>query len=146
MARRLLSRRLRTSTTAPIAVAAAQHVGSNCKFIASSQPSRYARRATRCPPELPCARRTLIVPYTAGSTAHLTGRITDQKHTKAFRQPFIVVSRPGARGQIGTGPLARAAPDHLTLSFATCASYSLAPRLYRKIAFDPGKDFPRCRS
>src|SRR3977135_2249851 len=55
--------------------------------------------------------------------------------------PFVVENRPGAGQQIGVNAVARAAPDGYTLLVATSSAMAINPTLYKKIAYDPVKDF-----
>lgn len=81
----------------------------------------------------------VIVPYGAGGIADVFGRLTADRLTKAFGQPFIVESRPGAGGSIGTGAVAKATPDGYTLLFAGGAQLSVVP-LMQTLSYDPLKD------
>jgi len=83
----------------------------------------------------------IIVPWTAGGTADLLARLTGQKLSSALGQPFVADNRPGAGGLIGTDIVAKAPADGYTLLLGTTAPNSVAPSLYKKIPFDPLKDF-----
>ena len=54
---------------------------------------------------------------------------------------FVVENRPGAGQQIGVNAVAKAAPDGYTLLMATSSAMAINPTLYKKIAYDPVKDF-----
>ena len=54
---------------------------------------------------------------------------------------FVVENRPGAGQQIGVNAVAKAAPDGYTLLMATSSAMGVNPTLYKKIAYDPVKDF-----
>ena len=54
---------------------------------------------------------------------------------------FVVENRPGAGQQIGVNAVAKAAPDGYTLLMATSSAMAVNPTLYKKIAYDPVKDF-----
>ena len=81
----------------------------------------------------------LIVPYAAGGTGDIIGRLVGGKLTEVLGQSVIVENRPGAGGDIGAEMTARSAPDGYT---AVIAATSLAsnPSLRRKMPFDPLKD------
>jgi tripartite-type tricarboxylate transporter receptor subunit TctC len=81
----------------------------------------------------------LIVPYAAGGTGDIIGRLMGGKLADVLGQSVIVENRPGAGGDIGAEATARAAPDGYT---AVIAATSLAsnPSLRKKMSFDPVKD------
>src|SRR5688572_8342426 len=83
----------------------------------------------------------IVVPWTAGGTADTLARIVAQRLSESLGQQVLADNRPGARGQIGTDLVAKAAPDGHTLLLATTAPNSTAPSLYSKLAYDPLKDF-----
>lgn len=81
----------------------------------------------------------LINPFTPGGSVDIVARAVAQELTKAWGQPVIVDNRPGAGTTIGTGIVARAAPDGYTL-LATTATIAVNVSLYRNLSFDPVKD------
>jgi tripartite-type tricarboxylate transporter receptor subunit TctC len=81
----------------------------------------------------------VVVPYGPGGIADVFGRITADRLTKVLGKPFIVESRGGAGGAIGTEYVVRSAPDGYTLYFAGGAQFSVVP-LMRKLPYDPIKD------
>jgi tripartite-type tricarboxylate transporter receptor subunit TctC len=83
----------------------------------------------------------IIVGFAPGGATDLTARLVGQQLTESWKQPVLVENRPGASGMIGAELVARAAPDGYTLIMATQTSHAVAPSLYRKIAYDPVKDF-----
>src|SRR5260370_15183442 len=54
---------------------------------------------------------------------------------------FVVGNRPGAGQQVGVKAVAKRAPDGHTLLMATSSAMAVNPTLYKKIAYDPVKDF-----
>jgi tripartite-type tricarboxylate transporter receptor subunit TctC len=60
---------------------------------------------------------------------------------KHLGQPVIVENRAGAGGTLGSGVVARAAPDGYTVLLGSVATHAIAPGLYRKLAYDALKDF-----
>lgn len=83
----------------------------------------------------------VIVPYTAGGPADLVARLIAQKLGTALGQAVVVENRGGADGAIGSGMVARAAPDGYTLLFGTNQTHGANPSLKRKLPYDPVKDF-----
>jgi tripartite-type tricarboxylate transporter receptor subunit TctC len=83
----------------------------------------------------------VIVPYVAGGAADIFGRTLAQKLGDALKQPFIVENRGGANGGIGTDLVAKSAPDGYTLLATASGPITVNPVLYRKVPYDPIRDF-----
>jgi tripartite-type tricarboxylate transporter receptor subunit TctC len=83
----------------------------------------------------------IIVPFAAGSTTDLLGRLVAQRLAEALGQAVVVENRPGAGGNIGTEAAARAAPDGHTLLMGAASTNAINPSLYRSLRFDPFRDF-----
>lgn len=83
----------------------------------------------------------LIVPFGAGGTTDILGRVLGQKLGDALGQTVIVENRPGANGNIGSDAVAKAAADGYTLLFAADATLVINPSLYRQLPFQPERDF-----
>lgn len=81
----------------------------------------------------------MIVPFPAGSSPDLIARIVTEKLAAVLGQPVVVENRPGAGGNIGTGLVAKAAPDGYTLLFTINGPLVTAPSLYRHLSYDPMK-------
>jgi tripartite-type tricarboxylate transporter receptor subunit TctC len=81
----------------------------------------------------------VVVPYGPGGIADVFGRITADRLTKMFGKPFVVESRGGAAGAIGTEYAARSPPDGYTLYFAGGGQFSVVP-VMQKLNYDPIKD------
>jgi tripartite-type tricarboxylate transporter receptor subunit TctC len=84
---------------------------------------------------------TLVVPFPAGSTTDLVGRILADKLGDALGQRVVVDNRGGAGGSVGSEAVARAEPDGYTLLMGTIGTHSINPYVYPKISYDPVKDF-----
>jgi tripartite-type tricarboxylate transporter receptor subunit TctC len=83
----------------------------------------------------------VVVPFAAGGTADLLGRLTAKKLGEAFKESFVVENRPGAGGALGSELAAKAPADGYTLLVSGVASHVLAPALPRGVPYDPLKDF-----
>jgi tripartite-type tricarboxylate transporter receptor subunit TctC len=83
----------------------------------------------------------LIVSFTPGGGADLTARVVGQKMGEAMKQPFVVENRPGANGSIGAAAVATATPDGYTMLLTDRGALGVNPSLYKKLAYDPTKDF-----
>jgi tripartite-type tricarboxylate transporter receptor subunit TctC len=82
-----------------------------------------------------------VCPYAAGGAADIFSRTVGQKLGEALGQTVIVDNRPGANGGIGTELVARAQPDGYTLLLGNSGPMTVNPVLYKKVAYDPVKDF-----
>ncbi len=80
-----------------------------------------------------------IVPFGAGSTIDVIGRIVLDPLSAALGQPIIVENRGGAGGSIGSAYVAKAEPDGYTLLIHASA-HSAAPAAYPNAPYDAGKD------
>ena len=84
---------------------------------------------------------TLIVPTAAAGGTDTLARVFGEALGKSLGQPVVIDNRPGANGILGTEQAARAAPDGYRLLFTYAAAMVVNPSLYRKLPFDPLKDF-----
>ena len=84
---------------------------------------------------------TIVVPQAPGGTNDTVARILAQKLGVLSGQRVIVDNRPGAGGNIGTDFAARATKDGYTLLLTISSTQAINPALYKKIPFDPVKDF-----
>ena len=82
-----------------------------------------------------------ICPYVAGGAGDIFTRTIAQKLTEALGHSVVVDNRPGANGGIGTELVAKAAPDGHTLLMGNSGPLAVNPALYRKVPYDPVKDF-----
>ena len=79
-----------------------------------------------------------IVPFGAGSTIDVIGRIVLESLSAALGQPIVVENRGGAGGSIGTAVVAKAEPDGYTLLIHASA-HSAAPAAYPNAPYDAGR-------
>ena len=84
---------------------------------------------------------TLVVPFTAGGTTDMFGRILAQGLQQKYTTPFVVDNRAGAGGNIGAAMVARAAKDGHTLLVGTVSTHAINPFIYKNLAHDTEKDF-----
>lgn len=83
----------------------------------------------------------MIVPFAAGGTADIVGRLLASCMQNALGQPVVVENRGGAGGTIGTDVAAKAAPDGYTIILHTVSSAVLNGFLYRNLPYDARRDF-----
>jgi len=84
---------------------------------------------------------TIMVGSTPGSTTDGLARALGAVITKETGQPVIVDNRAGASGGIAAQATARAAPDGYTLFITTNTTQAANPHLFKKLVYDPIKDF-----
>lgn len=82
----------------------------------------------------------LILPFGAGASTDIIGRIFAQRFSEAWGQTLVVDNRPGAGGIMGTELAARAAPDGYNI-FTFGINQTITPQLYKKLPYDPLRDF-----
>jgi tripartite-type tricarboxylate transporter receptor subunit TctC len=82
-----------------------------------------------------------LVPFPTGSLPDQLARMVAQELHESLGQPFIVENKPGAVGTVGTAEGARAAPDGYTIVMTTNSTLAAAGALYKKLQYDPVKDF-----
>ena len=82
----------------------------------------------------------LVLPVTPGGGADVIARAVGQRVGAALGQPIVIDYRGGAGGNIAAEIVAKAEPDGHTLVMVL-SSFAINPSLYRKVAFDPVKDF-----
>lgn len=82
----------------------------------------------------------LVVPFPAGGSADLSARLVAE-HLRAAFGPTIVENKPGAGGNIAAADAARSAPDGSTLFVGTNGTQTINASLYRRLPFDPERDF-----
>jgi len=84
---------------------------------------------------------TIVVPLAAGTGMDAIVRLYADRLTQSLGKPVIIDNRPGAATMLGTAAVATAPPDGYTLLVATSSAMAINPVLYKKIAYDPEKDF-----
>ena len=83
----------------------------------------------------------IIIPFPPGNTMDIMARLIGPKISERLGQNVIVDNRAGGAGQIGLEVGARAAPDGYTLIGGQGGNLVVAPHTYKKIPYDPIKDF-----
>lgn len=84
---------------------------------------------------------TLVVPFPAGGALDIVARALAEEMRKPLGQTVIVDNRAGAGGTVGSGLVARAAPDGDTILLGSVATHAIAPGVYRNLPYDALKDF-----
>ena len=83
----------------------------------------------------------IVVPQTPGGASDALARIMAQKLSEKWGQSVVVENRAGAGGNVGMEVVAQSAPDGHTLLMSYAGSHAINPALYKKLPFDPVKDF-----
>jgi tripartite-type tricarboxylate transporter receptor subunit TctC len=83
----------------------------------------------------------MIVPYPAGGTTDLLGRLIADQLKSGFGATIIVENKPGAGTTLGAEQVAKAEPDGYTLLMATSTTLAINKTLYKNLPYDPVKDF-----
>lgn len=82
-----------------------------------------------------------VVPFPAGGGTDYIARALAQRLSTSVGQPVIVDNRAGASGIIGCDSVAKSAPDGYTVLIAGVGELTISPSLYKKLPYDPIKDF-----
>ena len=83
----------------------------------------------------------VIVPFAAGTGTDILARIVTEELRTAWGANFVIDNRAGASGQIAAELVAKANPDGYTLFLSTNTPHSANPYLFKKINYDPIRDF-----
>ena len=83
----------------------------------------------------------IVVPFAPGGTTDILARAIAPELSKAFGQQFVVENRAGAGGNIGAEMVSRSQPDGYTLLMGTVGTHGINKWVYKKMGFDPQKDF-----
>src|SRR2546427_7192 len=79
----------------------------------------------------------VVIPFAVGSVSEAIFRTISPGVETNLGQRFVVESKPGADGAIGTGEVVRAAPDGYTLLLGPTAVYAVTPHMFKTLGFDP---------
>jgi tripartite-type tricarboxylate transporter receptor subunit TctC len=91
--------------------------------------------------EFPSRPIKLVIPYAAGGPTDIFGRLVAEYLGKDLKQAVFVENKPGAQGAIAAEMVAHAAPDGYTLFGTSGSVIILNPLLYKKLSYDPVRDF-----
>lgn len=84
---------------------------------------------------------TFVVPFAAGSATDSLARAVGQAVAAKGGQPVVVDNKAGASGQIAAQQVAKAAADGYTVLITTNTTHAANEHLYKKLSYDPLKDF-----
>jgi tripartite-type tricarboxylate transporter receptor subunit TctC len=97
--------------------------------------------AAAAPADFPTRPIRFVVPFGAGGTSDIIGRILSARMADGLAQRLVIDNRGGAGGAIGTDIVAKAQPDGYTIVLASNGTHAIVPYLYKKPPYDPIKDF-----
>src|SRR6266478_3375144 len=102
-----------------------------------------ALAAPRAPAQATYPNRTIkmIVPYPTGGTTDFLGRLIADRLRTGLSATVIVENKPGAATSLGAEQVAKSEPDGYTLLMATSTTLAINKTLYKKLPYDPVKDF-----
>ena len=84
---------------------------------------------------------TMVIPFAAGGSTDVVGRIVAEKMGNALGQQVVVQNVGGAGGSLGAGNVARADADGYTILMGTISTHTLNPLILKQKPYDPVKDF-----
>lgn len=83
----------------------------------------------------------VIVPFPPAGNTDVYARPIARKLSEMYGQQMIIDNRPGAGGSIGMDLAAKAPPDGYTLVWGSTSTHGVGPNVYKKLPYDPVRDF-----
>jgi tripartite-type tricarboxylate transporter receptor subunit TctC len=83
----------------------------------------------------------MVVPFVAGGPTDIVARAMGARMGELLGQQFVVENRGGAGGNLGADAVAKSPSDGYTLLMATVSTHAINPGLYKKMPYDPVRDF-----
>ena len=101
----------------------------------------FAALLSLCPPtraqdSYPSKTITMIVPFAAGGSTDVIGRLVAEALRAVLGQSVVVDNRGGAGGSLGTAAIAKALPDGYTIGMGTASTLAINPATYKSLPFD----------
>ena len=91
--------------------------------------------------EWPARPVRIVTAFGAGSASDIVARMIAEDLQSTFKQPFVVDNKPGASGILAAEMVAKSPADGYTLFLTTNTANSVNPHLFKKLPYDPIKDF-----
>jgi tripartite-type tricarboxylate transporter receptor subunit TctC len=111
----------------------------SCKALAAAAFALCAFQAKAADP-YPSQPIKWVVPFPPGGAMDTMARTLGERLSASMKQPVIIENRPGAGGAIGSGMVAKAAPDGHTMMIVSIG-HAVNPSIYPKLAYDATRDF-----
>ena len=83
----------------------------------------------------------VVVPFAPGGTTDVVARVVGQKLGELWNQSVVIENRSGAGGNVGAEVVAKAQPDGYNILMASGSIFTVNPHMYKKLPFDPERDF-----
>jgi tripartite-type tricarboxylate transporter receptor subunit TctC len=83
----------------------------------------------------------IVVPFAPGGRVEGIARLLANSMSLELGQPFVVESRAGAGGSVGSDYVAKSAPDGYTLLLVSAGTHAILPNVDKKLPYDSVKDF-----
>jgi tripartite-type tricarboxylate transporter receptor subunit TctC len=83
---------------------------------------------------------TMIVPFPAGGTTDVVGRIVAEGLRQVLGQSVVVDNRGGAAGSLGTAAIAKAPADGYTIGMGSASTLTINPAVYKSLPYDVATD------
>lgn len=99
-----------------------------------------AAQASTSASDYPNGPVTMVIPFSAGGSTDVIGRLIGDRLSTALKQPVVVENRGGAGGNIGASLVAKSAPDGRTILFGTTGILSMNHALYGNPGYTVGED------
>lgn len=110
-------------------------------MLAAALTAAVAFTAPAVAQEFPNRTITLVIPFAAGGSTDLVGRLIAERMTQELGQTVVVENKGGAGGNLGASQVAKATPDGYTMLMGTVATHAINPALYKKMPYDPVTSF-----
>src|SRR5215472_7207503 len=109
--------------------------------IAMAAIAALATTNVRAQEDYPSRSVRMVIPFSAGGPTDTVARIMGARMGELLGQQFVVENKAGAGGNIGADQVAKSPPDGYTLLMATVSTHAINPGLYKKMPYDPVRDF-----
>jgi tripartite-type tricarboxylate transporter receptor subunit TctC len=117
------------------------HLGSLGSIAATSALAAIAPSIATAQAAYPAKPVKLIIPFPPGGSTDIVGRLIAQALSQSVGSNFVVENRGGGGGTIGAAEIARSNPDGYTIGMGTVSTLGTAPSTFKKLAYDPRKDY-----
>ena len=113
----------------------------HCRWVVAAMLMVLAPSALCQAPGYPSKSIRFVVPFPPGGVTDRMARLLSGHMQESWRQPVVVDNRPGGSGFIASQAVAGAPPDGHTLLMGNINTHAINSSLYRKLPYDPVKDF-----
>jgi tripartite-type tricarboxylate transporter receptor subunit TctC len=109
-------------------------------LAAAASAATLGAAGVRAQQSYPAKAVKFVIPFTAGSSTDIMGRIVAERMAASMGQPVVVENRPGAGGTIAASAVAKSDPDGYTV-LVHSGSHAVNPAIYSNLQYDTLKDF-----